>query len=71
MRQTKVLMSSITCNNLSYNKKDVLSLKEVFLKKKPIPSPWINNKKEVIFHHSTYFLLKELNHEKIYVVESE
>ena len=56
---------TLKCRDGSYNKIEVDRWKGIFLKKKPIPCPVINSKKEVIAFQSCYFAMKEIGIPKV------
>ncbi|MEK6827548.1 MAG: hypothetical protein AABX99_03645 [Nanoarchaeota archaeon] len=71
MEQTRLSINKIKCDSSEYHEIEVKFLKERFLQKKPIPSPWINKKNEVVAFHSSYFVSKELGHKKMLVVPQQ
>ena len=69
MKQAKIPMKKLKCDNSRYNKIEVETWKKLFLQKNPIPSPCVNKNNEVMAFFSTYFVMKELNHKTMYVVK--
>lgn len=70
MKQIKVGLNAVSCDKTKYNKIEVEFWKKRFLAKKPIPSPWINEKNEVISFYNCYFVSKKLGIDKIIVVKA-
>lgn len=68
MKQIDVQVEEIKCDSSKCNKTEIEFWKKQFLSKKPIPSPWVNERNEVVAFHNVYFALKELKFSKVSVV---
>jgi len=68
MIQIKKETKDLKCDRGKYNKIEIKFWKKIFLEKKPIPSPWINKKNQVIAFHNSFFIAKELGLKYTYVV---
>jgi len=70
MKDKTILLDTETlkCKDGFYNKIEVDNWKKVFLKKKPIPCPVINGKKEVIAWQNCYFAMKEIGISKMHCI---
>lgn len=68
MKQIMIDINKVSCDKSKYNEVEVDFWKRRFLEKKPIPSPWINDRKEVIAFYNCFFVDKELQIPEICVV---
>lgn len=66
MNNLKIDLNKLKCS-FKPNPIEIKLLKGQYLKRKPIPLPWINKNNEVIAFASSYFALKELEVSPIYV----
>ena len=71
MKHIKVNLKELRCDEAQFNKIEVEEMKKAFLKKSPIPSPWINKDNEVIAFHNSYFVAKELGFSDVLVVQKD
>lgn len=68
MNQVKIDIKELKCDASYFDKIRFESLKNKFLSREAIHSPWINHNNEVIAFHNSFFVLRELNVSPIIVV---
>lgn len=68
MKNIRIKLEKLKCDSSKYNSFEVEHLRGLFLSKKPIPVPYVNEKNEVIAFCSSYFVLKELGISEISAV---